>query len=165
MFDFAFSVMTRRTLREPRRNVLGLTCFIACNDQIDEGTSLMLWYLDEDGDGFGSTITPPISSCLPIAMRVLDSGDCNDDESTMYPGAPAMEDGLDNNCDGWIQDDELNTCMGDFDLDGVRTITDMLHLLSFFGCSYGCTASLNNLDSVATDDLLLWLGVFGLNCQ
>ena len=136
-----------------------------CDDQIDEGTSLMLWYLDEDGDGFGSTITPPISSCLPIATRVLDSGDCNDDEATMYPGAPAIEDGLDNNCDGWIQDDELNTCMGDFDLDGVRTITDMLHLLSSFGCSYGCTASLNNLDSVATDDLLLWLGVFGLSCQ
>ena len=29
MFDFAFSVMTRRTLQGPHRMVLGLTCFIA----------------------------------------------------------------------------------------------------------------------------------------
>ena len=63
------------------------------------------------------------------------------------------------------QCNHLSEAMFDFDLDGVRTITDMLNLLSSFGCSYGCTASLNNLDSVATDDLLLWLGVFGLSCQ
>ena len=55
--------------------------------------------------------------------------------------------------------------MGDFDLDGARTINDMLHLLSSFGCELGCTASLNEFDSVYTDDLLLWLGVFGLDCD
>ena len=50
-------------------------------------------------------------------------------------------------------------------MDGTRTINDMLHLLSSFGCVSGCTASLNNFDDVATDDLLLWLGVFGLDCD
>jgi choice-of-anchor B domain-containing protein len=136
-----------------------------CDDEVDEGTSQLTWYLDADGDGFGSNVAPVAYSCTALNQRVLISGDCNDNEASMYPGAPALADGMDNNCDGAIEDSELNPCMGDFDLDGARTINDMLHLLSSFGCELGCTASLNAFDSVYTDDLLLWLGVFGLDCD
>ena len=136
-----------------------------CDDEVDEGTTQLMWYLDADGDGFGSDAMPAELSCLPLSERVLIAGDCNDNMAVMYPGAPLLMDGLDNNCDGEISPSELNPCMGDFDMDGVRTINDMLHLLSSFGCSSGCTASLNAEDNVATDDLLLWLGVFGLNCE
>ena len=97
--------------------------------------------------------------------RVLTPGDCNDSEATMYPGAPALEDGMDNNCDGIIADLEINPCPGDFDLDGNRTINDMLQLLSNFGCEAGCSSSMDNQDTVDTADLLLWLGVFGLDCN
>lgn len=136
-----------------------------CDNEVDEGTAQLAWYLDVDGDGFGSQSAPPVYSCTPLNQRVLTPGDCNDSEATMYPGAELLPDGTDNNCDGEISPEEMNPCMGDFDLDGSRTISDMLHLLSSFGCESGCTGSLNNIDTVATDDLLLWLSVFGLDCE
>jgi hypothetical protein len=60
-----------------------------CNGVIDDGC-------DEDGDGYcaeDATVTAE-AMCQP--------GDCNDDEAAVYPGAPAACDGLDNNCDGEV---------------------------------------------------------------
>lgn len=136
-----------------------------CDDEVDEGTEQLAWYLDADGDGFGSMVIDPINSCTPLNQRVLVYGDCNDYEASMYPGGEALLDGMDNNCDGIIADEELNPCMGDFDMDGARTINDMLHLLASFGCQSGCTASMNNVDGVGAEDLLSWLSVFGLACE
>ncbi|MDZ7731158.1 MAG: putative metal-binding motif-containing protein [Natrialbaceae archaeon] len=42
--------------------------------------------LDADGDGFS-----------------ILAGDCDDSDSTIYPGAPELADGLDNDCDGQIE--------------------------------------------------------------
>ena len=83
----------------------------------------------------------------------------------MYPGAVGTFNGVDNDCSGSIQGEEWATCAGDFDMDGMRTISDMLHLLSAFGCTSGCTASMNAYDSVVIDDLLIYLGVFGAPCN
>jgi hypothetical protein len=61
--------------------------------------------LDADGDGF----------------RVC-AGDLDDDNPTVYPGAPELCDGLDNNCDGTVPAEELDAdgdgfrvCAGDCD--------------------------------------------------
>ena len=136
-----------------------------CDDEVDEDTEQLMWYLDADGDGFGSNDAAVVLSCTPLTERVLVSGDCNDGEATMYPGAPLVADGVDNNCDGLIWEEELNPCAGDFDLDGSRSIDDMLFLLSWFGCDSGCLASLDAEDTVDIGDLLLWLGVFGQDCD
>lgn len=136
-----------------------------CDGEADEGTTAMLWYMDEDGDGFGDGSEPAVMSCVPLVNRVMVPGDCNDSEATMYPGAMALQNGTDNNCNGVISEDELNPCLGDFDLDGLRTTNDMLKLLSAMGCQQGCTASTNHEDSVAIGDLLSFLSVFGLPCN
>lgn len=135
-----------------------------CDGEVDEGTEPLVWYLDADGDGYGDATVPVELSCTPLTERVLEAGDCNDSEATMYPGAPLLADGMDNNCDGVILPVELNPCPGDYDFDGSRTVNDMLELLSEFGCEQGCSASLDALDTVDTSDLLAWLGVFGLDC-
>lgn len=136
-----------------------------CDGEADEGTAALPWYMDGDGDGFGDDAQPAVTSCVPLVNRVLVSGDCNDNEATMYPGAMALQNGTDNNCDGLISEGELNPCLGDFDLDGLRSTSDMLEILSAMGCQVGCTASTNGDDSVGIADLLSFLGVFGLPCN
>lgn len=56
------------------------------------------WYLDRDGDGYGSTSSQ--TACTAPAGYVRVSGDCNDGSSGSYPNAPESCDGVDHDCDG-----------------------------------------------------------------
>ncbi|MCA1800690.1 MAG: hypothetical protein LC650_05300, partial [Actinobacteria bacterium] len=57
-------------------------------------------FADVDGDGFCSDV------------------DCDDNDSSVFPGAPELCDGIDNNCDGEIDEGVLNTYYADADGDG-----------------------------------------------
>lgn len=90
----------------------------------DKTCSCMLknWYGDNDGDGFGSTYT--VVACTKPAGKFSDKpGDLNDSSLTMYPGAPELCDGLDNNQNGPIDEgvqvaDDGNFCTDDFCMGG-----------------------------------------------
>lgn len=71
-----------------------------CNGSIDENLQTTLWYADKDGDGFGDP-NDSLESCSQPEGYVSDNSDCNDNESTIYPGATEIaNDGIDQNCDG-----------------------------------------------------------------
>jgi hypothetical protein len=73
------------------------------------------FYHDKDGDSHGDPFDT-LESCTAPPGYVSDNTDCNDTNKAVYPGAPELCDGLDNNCNGQI--DEGNVCSKDSDGDG-----------------------------------------------
>jgi len=62
------------------------------------------YYRDMDGDSFGNPDST-IQSCAHHRGYVRDSTDCNDQDSTIHPGAKEIcGDGIDNNCNGQVDE-------------------------------------------------------------
>gem|GEM_PF-1736132 len=77
----------------------------------------ILFYRDADGDGYGD---PNVSTqaCPRPAGYVLDNTDCDDTHASVHPGAAEVCDGLDNDCDGQIDEGVQSTYYYDSDGDG-----------------------------------------------
>ncbi|HHO50244.1 MAG TPA: hypothetical protein ENK18_05060 [Deltaproteobacteria bacterium] len=74
-------------------------------DQDCSGTDTVACFLDQDLDGFGDElIFAGDGVCDGLANEQDVSGDCDDLEATVYPGAVELPDGLDNDCNGLVDD-------------------------------------------------------------
>ena len=65
--------------------------------------STTLYYMDSDGDGFGDPATA-IGGCSQPAGYILDGTDCDDTDPNINPNGTEICDGIDNNCDGVIDE-------------------------------------------------------------
>ena len=74
-----------------------------CDGQIDEGLR-QRFYLDADDDGYGDS-SVATSSCTAPIDYVPDNTDCDDTDNDINPGASEVCDGIDNDCDGSIDED------------------------------------------------------------
>jgi len=63
-------------------------------------TSTTNWYLDSDGDGYGDDAFVQIT-CTQPGDYIEQSGDCDDVNGLVYPGASEECDGVFNDCDDW----------------------------------------------------------------
>lgn len=63
-------------------------------------TGSLDWYPDTDTDGWGRTADQVLSCTPPSSSHVRDAGDCNDGSPLIFPGAPEICDGQDNDCAG-----------------------------------------------------------------
>jgi hypothetical protein len=81
-----------------------------CDGVADSGP-LQTWYSDDDGDGYGSP-GESMETCQPPAGWVTEGGDCRPSEADIQPGALESCDGVDNDCNGVVDDG------GDVDGDG-----------------------------------------------
>ncbi len=86
-----------------------------CNSLTDEGLTFNNYYANNDGDGFGSTLLG--SFCAAPANSSLLTGDCNDNNASIFPGAPEQCNGIDDNCNG-LTDDGVVTSTWYQDADG-----------------------------------------------
>lgn len=88
------------------------------------------FYVDNDGDGYGTT---PVELCGGGPGYATQGGDCNDGTALAYPGNPMdlVGDGIDGNCDG------AETCFRDVDNDNYRSAdtTDLIGSPFNINCS------------------------------
>jgi hypothetical protein len=64
-----------------------------------------LYYADVDGDGYGNASSTTTSCNGAPTGYVAQAGDCNDNNSSIYPGATEVcGNGIDDNCDGSIDE-------------------------------------------------------------
>jgi len=93
-----------------------------CDSVIDDANSLnaATWFEDLDADGYGSSATS-VSACDQPSGFADNAGDCNDavgSGAAINPGASEICDGIDNDCDGAIDEDAIDATAWYPDSDG-----------------------------------------------
>jgi hypothetical protein len=92
-----------------------------CDGDVDEeAADASTWYLDLDGDGYG-TDSYTEEACDAPSLFIDIGGDCDDDDASNNPDALESCDGEDNDCDGTIDEDDstdASTFYADTDGDG-----------------------------------------------
>ena len=81
---------------------------------------------------------------------------CTDPEATNYDPNATDEDGT---CEYPV------LCPGDFDNDGIITVSDVLVSLGNFGCEGDCEADLDQDGITGVTDILEMLSNFGNSCE
>ncbi|MFH1469677.1 MAG: MopE-related protein [Pseudomonadota bacterium] len=91
-----------------------------CDGEVDEdAVDPGAWYADADGDGYGDA-GASVAACAQPTGTVADDTDCDDAEPGVNPGAAEVCDGVDQDCDGEVDEDALDaaTWYADADSDG-----------------------------------------------
>jgi hypothetical protein len=116
-----------------------------CDGAIDDDApAAQTWYLDNDGDGVGGFWLTQEACAMPQGYAG-DSSDCDDTNAAIYPTAPELCDGFDNDCDGALGSDEI-----DDDGDGVTECSqdcDDADPLRFPGSAELCDGIDNDCDA------------------
>ena len=105
--------MATSTPREIARRRRTLTCGI--------------WFVDADGDGRGAGA--PTIDCTQPEGTVAQSGDCDDSDSAVHPGATETCNLVDDDCDGSVDEAGGGTWFADVDGDGFGRSRDVLDRL------------------------------------
>ena len=108
-----------------------------CDGAIDDDDGVQgapSWFVDEDGDGYGTAEVVTVACEGPDDAALL-TGDCDDEDATTHPGrSEDLEDGIDNNCDDLVDfvgtlDGTWSTAVGSGTEPGARDceLSWMLH--------------------------------------
>lgn len=87
-----------------------------CNDNDPNKWRSTSLYVDADGDGYtvGAATSVCYGATIPAGYRSTSLGvDCNDNNASIHPGATEIADGLDNDCNGTIDDGFINLSIAD----------------------------------------------------
>ncbi|MCB9766044.1 MAG: putative metal-binding motif-containing protein [Alphaproteobacteria bacterium] len=74
------------------------------DDSLDTSTQ-STFYMDDDGDGYGDP-DDAVQACEAPSGATTDSSDCDDADAAVNPAASEVCDGVDNDCDALVDDDD-----------------------------------------------------------
>ena len=78
-----------------------------CDGVVDNDPEPLPWYPDGDSDGFGAE-EPVVWSCPDVVGHTLVPGDCDDTNQDVNPQAPEICNGIDDDCDQDVDDDDAD---------------------------------------------------------
>jgi hypothetical protein len=78
-----------------------------CDGDVDDDDSYVWlapsWYADADADGYGDPAAT-VDACDQPSGYLADDTDCDDADAATHPGASELADGVDNDCDGAVDE-------------------------------------------------------------
>ncbi|MFZ1591190.1 MAG: putative metal-binding motif-containing protein, partial [Chitinophagales bacterium] len=97
----------------------GVTTNTDCNDADMDATTLVAYYEDLDGDNYGSANTASFCAGTAPSGYSENTGDCDDTNNDINPGATEICNNLDDNCNGTTDEGfTLSTFYADAEGDG-----------------------------------------------
>ncbi|MFA5946968.1 MAG: putative metal-binding motif-containing protein [Patescibacteria group bacterium] len=120
-----------------------------CDGSVDNGaTGSATYYRDSDNDGYGDS-SKSVSQCSPPAGYVLNATDCDDAKSGVNPGKTEVCNGVDDDCEGGIDEGVKNTYFADTDGDQYGNV-----LVTTLACSLPVGFAANSTDCDDTKSLI-----------
>ena len=99
-----------------------------CDGDIDEGVATT-YYRDEDGDGFGNPSRSRQDCAAPNGYTIV-ARDCDDTNAEINPNAVETCNGIDDDCDGTVDEGVMTTFFRDADIDGYGDASNTIQACS-----------------------------------
>lgn len=103
--------------------------------------SMSFFYADQDGDTYGNK-SISVTACTAPPGYVANSADCDDSNASAFPGASETCNGIDDDCDSYIDEDSLNAIISP-----LETVTICTSSYLTFTCNTDPSFSYQWLDS------------------
>lgn len=127
-----------------------------CNGVTDDSLIFVVYYADSDSDGYGNYLSVGDTLCsAPGAGYVINNIDCNDSSAVINPITIELCNGVDDNCDGQIDEGTLLTFYADGDGDGFGnpnfSIQTCVIIPGYLTDSSDCDDNVNSINPAATE--------------
>lgn len=131
---------------------------VACSGSDDSPSCTeQTWYQDADGDTFGNASVTQ-NSCTQPTGFVSNNSDFNDNDSSSFPNATEICDGLDNDGDGQVDGLTTSNCgVGEVCENG-SCVTETIYFFDADGDGYGDTSNTTTAAGTAPTGYVLLSG-------